>query len=326
METFLSKKRIWVVASLSIVVIALAVTTVVVEPPLSTLFSFRNSQANIFNVQSGETISSLAAELKKDRIITSSFALRAMTKIVFGGDSLAAGEYQFRSAETLPVVAWRLSHADFGIPQQEVVIPEGSNIYQIAAIIKQKYPAFDATTFLNEAKNKEGYLFPDTYHFPPGVTPAEVIQTMSGTFNQQVAPLLAEIKASGYSENDIITMASILEGEVQSDADQKIVAGILWKRIAEGIRLQVDSTLTYETGKTSAELTAADLESDSPYNTYTHYGLPPGPISNPGLESIEAALHPTATDYMYFLADDNGNIHYAVTFEEHVANKKKYLN
>ena len=131
---------------------------------------------------------------------------------------------------------------------------------------------------------------------------------------------------SSKDKSDIVAMASILEKEVKSSEDRRIVSGILWKRIKIGMALQVDATLDYERNKTSAELTAEDLKEDSPYNTYTRTGLPPSPINNPGLDAIKAALEPKASLYLYFLTDSDNNVHYAKDFEEHKRNKEKYLD
>ena len=130
---------------------------------------------------------------------------------------------------------------------------------------------------------------------------------------------------SDHSFSDIVIVASILEKEVKTSESRAIVSGILWKRLALGMPLQVDATLGYITGKTSAELTIDNLNADSPYNTYRNKGLPPTPISNPGLLALDAALHPKSSPYLYYLSDNNGVIHYAVTFEEHKANKARYL-
>jgi len=120
-------------------------------------------------------------------------------------------------------------------------------------------------------------------------------------------------------------MASIIEKESLNGDERQIVSGILWKRISLGMPLQVDATFLYINGKASAELTKDDLNIDSPYNTYRNKGLPPGPINNPGLDAIVAALYPKDSPYLYYLHDKKGKVHYAKTFNEHVANKRKYL-
>lgn len=137
---------------------------------------------------------------------------------------------------------------------------------------------------------------------------------------------MPEVEKSGRSLEDIIVMASILEGEAKTREDMEIVSGILWKRIEIGMPLQVDTSFVYILGKATEDLTLSDLEVKSPYNTYLYKGLPPGPISNPGLDSIRAAVNPTTTPYLYFLTGNDGKMYYARTFDEHVKNKQKYLN
>jgi UPF0755 protein len=176
-----------------------------------------------------------------------------------------------------------------------------------------------------QAKPKEGYLFPETYFFAPMATADIILSRMSDTFKAKIKPYEEEIKASVRSSEDIVKMASILEAEVQTDADRKMVADLLWRRLDAGMALQVDSSIGYILSKTSAQLTVADLRTDNPYNTYVYKGLPPTPISNPGIESIEAALRPTHNDYLFYLSDKNGITHFAKTYAEHLANKKKYI-
>ena len=127
------------------------------------------------------------------------------------------------------------------------------------------------------------------------------------------------------SKEDIIIMASILENETRTPEDRRIVSGILWKRLKLGMPLQVDASFVYVNGKNTYELTANDLKIDSPYNTYKYQGLPPGPIGNPGLDSILAALNPTTTKYLYFLSSLDGKMYYAQTFEQHKKNRELYL-
>jgi UPF0755 protein len=175
------------------------------------------------------------------------------------------------------------------------------------------------------AKSYEGYLFPDTYFFYENVTPIQVLETLRDNFNDKIKLALLGIQAFGKPLNEVIEMASIVEREATSTVDREIIAGILWKRIATGMPLQVDPPFYYVLGKSSAQLTVKDLAMNSPYNLYSHKGLPPTPISNPGIDSILATVNPTKTNYLFFLADRRGVIHYAVTNDDHVANKYKYL-
>ena len=148
---------------------------------------------------------------------------------------------------------------------------------------------------------------------------------MRSTFDDKIAIIQDDIDLSTRNMKDIIIMASILEKEASNDIDRKIISGILWKRIDTNMPLQVDVPFYYSLNKTSSQLTTENLRADSPYNTYTRKGLPIGPITNPGLASIEASLHPQLSKYWYFLSDKSGTMHYAITHDDHVANKAKYL-
>ncbi|OGF64585.1 hypothetical protein A2661_01315 [Candidatus Giovannonibacteria bacterium RIFCSPHIGHO2_01_FULL_45_24] len=206
-----------------------------------------------------------------------------------------------------------------------VTIPEGYNVRQMGETF-EKAGLFPKDEFVLEARKHEGYLFPDTYRFYKTAKPEQVIGRMRDNFNKKITPeILAEAKNSGKTLEQIIIMASILEEEVKSAADMKIVAGILWKRLQLGMGLNVDASLTYVLGKPSSELTEEDLKYDSPYNTYRYRGLPQGPISNPGMDAILAALRPMVSEYFYYLTDKGGVARYAWTLEEHGSNKFKYL-
>ncbi len=153
------------------------------------------------------------------------------------------------------------------------------------------------------AKDKEGYLFPDTYFFAAFNDEKDVIKTMQENFENKVIPFLSQIKTSGRSKREIIIMASIVEREAKGNLDRGFISGILWKRLGRGIPLQVDAAL----------------------ETYKKRGLPQSPICNPGLKSLLAAIHPQTSPYLFYLHDKDGNIHYAKNFAEHLQNKLKYL-
>lgn len=205
-----------------------------------------------------------------------------------------------------------------------VTIPEGFTLVQMGEVF-QKNNLFTVGEFLVAAEGLEGYLFPDTYKFYETAFPRSVIEKMQNNFKEKTKEFLPEIFRQKKSLSDIITIASIIEKEVHESEDRKIVSGILWKRIERGIGLQVDASLTYILGKTSAELTVEDLKIDSPYNTYKYKGLPKWPISNPGKEAIESAVYPQTSPYLFYLSDSNGVTRYAKDFEEHKINKFKYL-
>ena len=207
----------------------------------------------------------------------------------------------------------------------KVTIPEGFNVRQIGETLERSGLG-KKEQFVEAAKNQEGFLFPDTYRFYKDATPKDIIEKMRENFNKKIDDdILQEIVHEKYTLTNIVIMASLLEEEVKSTEDRKLVAGILWKRLSLNMGLNVDAALTYVLGKTSHELTQEDLKYDSPYNTYRYRGLPPGPISNSGLDAILAALRPTSSQYLYYLTDKDGSVHYAKNLEEHKINKFRYL-
>jgi UPF0755 protein len=206
-----------------------------------------------------------------------------------------------------------------------VTIPEGSDYRDLSSIFDKAIPSFASTTFIQSAKAHEGYLFPDTYFFYDDTTPDEAVSQMQADFHARLATIATATSAFGKPMSDIIKMASLVEKEATSTADRRIIAGILWKRLAQSYPLQVDPPFYYFLGKDSSELTLADLATDSPYNLYENKGLPPTPIDDPGLDAILATVTPTATPYLYYLSDSKGNMHYAVTYDQHLANKAKYV-
>ena len=218
-----------------------------------------------------------------------------------------------------------------------MTIPEGSNLYQIDAILADalvirrgdliNFATGSAAASGTGAVNPEGKLFPDTYRFYPDTDVKDVVQEMLDKFNDKAAPLLA---AEGADATSDLIMASIVEKEVSNPDDQKIVAGILWKRISAGMPLQADATVCYAMQQT-APLSAPpcstlDLKINSPYNTYLYKGLPPGPIGNPGISAIQAAIHPERSPYWFYLSDPKtGKTIFSKTLDEQHQNTVKYL-
>lgn len=279
----------------------------------------------IIKIKNGDSLSMVSGLLLKENIIRSRYYFEVCSKVVGGMKPIIAGEYLFKEPVSACRVAIRVARGLSGISEIKVTLPEGVTNKQIADIIKKDILEFDFGSFVEKAKNDEGVLFPDTYSFARNVAPEMVISVMTDNFKSKIKPLLDEINASGHSEREIVTMASILEKEATSDEDKAIVSGILWKRISIGMPLQVDASFLYILGKKSSEVTLEDMRIKSTYNTYTNKGLPSGPIGNPGLVAIQSALRPTSSPYLYYLSDNNGVMHYAKTFEEHKANKLKYL-
>lgn len=279
---------------------------------------------SIQNIRTGIGLDKVSEDLKERGVVRSVIGFRTAAIMLGGERGMQAGDYYFRKPENAFRIAWRVVHAERDIKTERITIPEGFDSKEIAELFDERFPKFDHEEFLRNAR--EGYLFPDTYFVEISATASSTLALLENNFNKKIETIRNEIEGSGKTLNQIITMASILESEARTKEDREIVAGILYKRIKLGMPLQVDASLQYITGRGSAELTQSDLKLESPYNTYIHLGLPPTPISNPGLESILAAIHPKTSQYLYFLTDTQGIMHYAKTFDEHKRNKEKYLS
>lgn len=280
----------------------------------------------IVNIPNGTSLKEASMILKNENIVRSDTAFY-VTALSFGGENtLKAGSYLFEKKENVLRVAWRVLHGTYGIPLKKITITEGMNSKEIFALFAdERFSALDREKLSGLLKANEGYVFPDTYFVPVNTTAEDFLSLASSNFDRKTSSLELELASSTLDLKKIITMASIIEGEANTDIDRKIVAGILWKRISIGMPLQVDATFKYINGKGSSELSLKDLAIDSPYNTYIHQGLPPTPIDNPGLEAILSVIHPTQSEYLYYLTGSDGAMHYAKTFEEHKKNKEKYI-
>jgi UPF0755 protein len=274
----------------------------------------------ILTVPKGTTVRETATFLYQNKVIRFPALF-----VLLDRAGIQAGGYLLDRPQNVFSIAARFRNGEFRLPQISIVFPEGITIKEMARRCAAALTLCDQKTFEELAKTKEGYLFPDTYYFLGDAKASDVIDRLETHFTEKIQPLETEIARSGKSKSQIITMASIIEEEANTSESRKIVSGILWKRLAAGMPLQADATLGYVTGKGSHDLTVSDLASPSPYNTYTHTGLPPTPISNPGLSAIDAALHPQASPYWYYLTDRSGTFYYARTFEEHKQNKARYL-
>jgi UPF0755 protein len=276
-------------------------------------------------IEEGQSLFSISHELQDAGAIKYTKPFE-MFMIVLGSERrVSEGEYYFKKPATALEIAFRISGRQFGIDRTKVTFPEGFTAKQMSDRLGAALPDFDTVLFLTLAKESEGYLFPDTYSFFPSVTPDVVVALLKRNFEEQLVPLQQSIRTSGRSQKDIIIMASIIEKEANKAEEMPIISGILWKRIDQGMAMQVDAPFLYTLGKESSELTRKDLASNSPYNTYKNKGLPPGPISNPGLDAIKAAAAPVPSDYYYYLHDRDGGVHFAKTYKEHQSNIAKYL-
>lgn len=304
------------------------------------------SEARIpVTIATGSSTADIAQELEDKGIIRSPLAFKAYVKKAGLAGKLQAGSFVLQPSMTSQEVAEALTQGK--TQEMSVTIPEGYTVEDIDELLTEKgliesgeliacASSCDFSTFnflptgTNQAKRGgklEGYLYPDTYFVAADdFVPKFFAERMLGTFRTRVVnDVASDIEKSGRTLHEIITMASLIEEETRTDAERAVVAGILWKRFDEGMGLYVDASNRYIADKPTAALTAADLDADTPYNLRRYRGLPPGPIANPSLASIKAALNPESSPYYYYLHGTDGQIRYAVTNDEHNLNKAKYL-
>jgi len=309
----------------------------------------------IFAVQKGEGDEEISANLEKEGIIKNRYFFQMYVLTQGKTTKLQAGKYELSPRMNIPEIVNKFVLGD--VLKEKITIIEGWNLRDIGWYFENKgmfmteeffeiagFPLIDYSKntdlpfpkdysqqfeFLaDKPKNVglEGYLFPDTYEISAQDDIEKIIKRILANFDKKLTPdLKKEIIAQKKTIFEIITMASLLEKEVKTLEDKKIVSGIFWKRIKSSKPLQSCATINYITGKNDRGALLEDIEIDSPYNTYKYYGLPLGPISNPGLDSILAAIYPTETNYLYYLSTPDGKTIFSKTFKEHSAAQSKYL-
>lgn len=307
-------------------------------------------------IKQGMSLQDIALLLKEENLIRNRLFFILYAEIEGKGNKLKAGTYKFNlSISTKEIV--KIMSGGVVMESARVTIPEGFTREQIAERLVNNGVLLNKNEFINlvnistqsavkifstqdiasigereqvidwefleniQASSLEGFLFPDTYDFNLKSEPRDILEKFLVNFEEKTKD------ARGNTDNfyDILILASLLEKEVQTSEDMKLVAGILNNRLEINMVLQIDATLVYITGKKTAELTNADKLINSPYNTYQNRGLPPAPIANPGLKAINAALNPTPNSYFYYLSAPDGTTHFAETLEGHNENKAKYL-
>lgn len=276
-------------------------------------------------IPKGASLPDIVKQFSDARVVKHPEVLRSLLRLSGAGSRVQSGAYLFSSPENVLTIAYRLATGEHGLPPVRLTFPEGMTVREMALKIGEAMPAISPQDFIAAAKSKEGYLFPDTYLFSPDASIEVIMTAMRKNFDEKISSLSRDIQASGHSLGSIVIMASLLEKEARTDVNRRLVAGVLWNRLFRGMPLQVDAVFGYIYNRDTYSPSFADLKVNSPYNTYTHVGLPPGPINNPGIDALTAALHPTKTDYLYYLTDKEGVMHYAKTYAAHQANEEKYL-
>jgi UPF0755 protein len=286
-----------------------------------------STEKEIFSVQKGDNVFAIGRNLEKEKLIKSQWFFDLAVFLQLGSSRLKTGSYYLSPIMSPWEIAGKIIQGD--IAKETITIPEGWNAREIDELLKNKNliaggeflqvvdnpPAelVNQFSFLSDKPKTlglEGYLFPDTYEIKVGENAKAIVQRLLENFDAKLtSELKTEIQKQEKTIFEIITMASILEKEVKTRKDKELVADILWKRLKIGMPLQVDASAKY----------------GPLYDTYKFSGLPPGPIANPGLESILAAIYPEKSDYWYYLSGSDGKTYFSKTLEEHSAKKAEYL-
>lgn len=285
-----------------------------------------------FVVPRNATLASISDDLKSQGFVRSSLAFHVYFHLLDHGATISPGGYYISKSTSVWTIAKILSGAT---AMKWVVIPEGLRKEEIADLLANTldWPSLTKSQFLADTNTNpnyvEGVYFPDTYLIPTNGTPEQVVTELISEFNQKFAPYAKIAANQNIKWTTVLTLASIIQREAASASDMPLISGILWNRLLQNMALDVDSTLQYARGDTPtgwwAPITSADKSIDSPFNTYTHVGLPPHPISNPGIVAISAALNPATTTCLYYLHDSNRQIHCADTLDEQQNNILRYL-
>ena len=302
-----------------------------------------------FSIEKGDAVSLISRRLIENNLISSELYFKVYLWQNKSDKMLQAGDYILSPNMTMKEIVNFFIKGDVVLAEKDVKIIEGWDLKDIAFSFEENNISnsedflklietpvnkwvfdFNKPNFLNdipEGHDLEGYIYPDTYRVYNNASVSDVLKKALDNFDVKLSQEMKdEIRNQGKSLHDVVTLASIIEKEVISDEDKKTVAGILLKRIDIGMRLEVDSTINYITGKNDPGATYLDLEIESPYNTYRNYGLPPGPICSPSISSIEAAIYPKESPYLFYLnRQDTLETIFSKDYNEHLRNKNKYL-
>jgi UPF0755 protein len=292
------------------------------------------SKPLVVEIPEGASAAGIAQSLETNGLIRSALAFRILVR--FGGQdgAIRAGHYTLSASENPVKILDHLVKGD--TMQRRVTLPEGLTLVEVAGIL-EKNEVCPAQDFLEMARtrgkdfgpgfpeNLEGYLFPDTYDLPWKCSTSEVLGILTSRFDEIFTPLWSEKAPLGRAET--VVLASLVEREAQVQSERAVIAGVYLNRLAEGMLLQCDATVQYALGRQKSVLMHQDLKIDSPYNTYRHPGLPPGPICNPGRAALEAAVRPQRTEYLFYVRNDvkgDGSHVFSRNYTEHEKSIDRY--
>ena len=300
--------------------------------------------ARTIEISPGESASSVAAKLVASEIIKSRGGWLLALRLTGGENRIQAGKYLLSPSQTYLEIILALTQGEVMPPELlKVTFPEGESIYKMGVQLeKAKYTAWpnfqelvsshiatelqEEFIFLKDipTRSLEGYLFPDTYKMDPNLSVQEVVRMMVDRFTEVVIPVWEKNRhRTKFSLHELLTLASIVEKEAQIPGERPVIASVYLNRLRIGMKLDADPTVKYALENPQKVVRLEDLKVDSPYNTYTRAGLPPGPICNPGIESIRAVLFPAATDFLFFVADSTGKHIFSKTHEEHLMARRR---
>lgn len=283
-----------------------------------------NTQQN-FSITRGQGVRQVANNLKEEGLIKDPVVFFLFLRQQGLDGKIQAGEFLLSPSMNATEIAAALQAATDDV---RVTIPEGKRAEEVADILKQYLPNYDES-WRAQLIAQEGYLFPDTYSFPKEADIDLIISTMTGNFEEKYASIPAGRNSSSYSKEEIVKIASLVEREAKYDEDRPIVASVILNRLESGMSLDIDATVQYAIG-TSAKWwptlndSARNIAPNSPYNTYNTQGLPPTPISNPGLAVLQAVINAPDSEYVFYITDQNGINRYGRTLDEHNANIERY--
>jgi len=281
-------------------------------------------------IEPGESVMAIAIKLADANVVQSEHLLFAIIRYWYDPTQIKASTYQFNEPLDAFAVAEKLIEGEFNNDLIAVTFIEGESVASFGRRAAEMLESFDQTEYDKLTSNLEGELFPDTYRVPPDFSTKQLVELLHETHNNVVAKYSNQIASSPLSYNEVAILASILEREANTPESMRTVAGIFFNRLAIGMPLQADATIEYALETPLGELPPGQLatelrELDSPYNTYLYPGLPPTPIGNPGEVAIAAVVNPIPSDYFYYITGNDGEFHYAETYDQHLINIERHL-
>lgn len=312
----------------SLVIAVLVAATFLLTPVCS---SSVQAQTKTVAIEQGSSLREIGDTLSQQGLIRNSSFFVFYVRLTGQEKSMQAGLYRMSNNWSLRDIVEHIKEGKV-VSSYRFTVPEGFTISQIEDLLVREgivdrgsFQRVVAEGIPDGPRSLEGYLFPDTYEVQPGDSEEKIIRMMLERFAEVYTPEMRQrAEELGFTTGEVVTLASIVEREAKLDRERPVIAAVFLNRLRQGIPLQSCATVQYILDKPKKTLTYKELQTPSPYNTYLHHGLPPGPIANPGLASIKAVLYPAEVDYLYFVARGDGSHHFSTTLGEHTAAARRY--